>query len=171
MWNHGQLLVCLLTGIAGTVDAMVEFGANAAATPAKLRRGGLLAIEGGSHAGFAAFADMFPLRLLSNPDSIGCAVLTSNLEARTDENPFYALGTAEDGVVFDEEPPMPCSNGELDDALAAGRQLMITRLATLAFFESHFAKDGAERASEASFLRETLARDFPEASFQGAGAG
>jgi predicted dienelactone hydrolase len=68
--------------IAGTGDAMVEFDANAAATPAKLRRGGLLAIEGGSHAGFAAFADMFPLRLLGNPDSIGCAALTSNLEAR-----------------------------------------------------------------------------------------
>jgi predicted dienelactone hydrolase len=157
--------------IAGTGDAMVEFGANAAATPAKLRRGGLLAIDGGSHAGFAALADGFPLRLLSNPDSLGCAALTSNLEARSDENPFAALGSPEDGVVFEEEPPIPCANGELGDALAAGRQLMITRLATLAFFESHFAKDGAERASQASFLRETLARDFPEASFQGAGAG
>jgi predicted dienelactone hydrolase len=157
--------------IAGTGDAMVEFGANAAATPAKLRRGGLLAIEGGSHTGFAAVADRFPLRLLSNPDSLGCAALTSNLEARTDENPFSALGSAEDGIVFEEEPPLPCSNGELGDALAAGRQLMITRLATLAFFQSHFAKDGAERASEAAFLRETLTRDFPEASFQGAGAG
>ncbi len=158
--------------IAGTGDAMIEFGANAAATPAKLRRGGLLAIEGGSHAGFAAFADMFPLRLLGNPDRIGCAALTANLGARSEENPFSALGGEADGIVFEGEPPMPCSQGEPGDALAAGRQLMITRLATLAFFESHFAKDGAERASQATFLRETLARDFPEASFQGAsGAG
>jgi predicted dienelactone hydrolase len=156
--------------IAGTGDAMVEFEANAAATPAKIRRGGVLAIEGGSHAGFAAFSDMFPLRLLGNPDRLGCAALMSNLAAAPDDNPFTALGGPEDGIVFDTELPLPCAGGEPGDALAAGRQLMITRLATLAFFESHFAEDGADRASYATFLRETLARDFPEASFRGAGA-
>jgi hypothetical protein len=72
--------------------------------------------------------------------------------------------------VIDPSTPRPCRGGAPDDALAAGRQLMITRLAALAFFESRFAKDGAERASQETFLHETLARDFPEASFVAAGS-
>jgi predicted dienelactone hydrolase len=158
--------------IAGTKDAMVDHGLNAAPTPAKIRRGGVLSIAGGSHAGFAAFADMFPLRLLANPDRIGCAALVRNLGERVPaptDGPFAKLGGAEEGVVIDPGIPMPCHDGAPDDALAAGRQLMITRLAALAFFESRFAKDGAERASQETFLHETLARDFPEARFRGAG--
>jgi predicted dienelactone hydrolase len=154
--------------IAGTRDAMIEYGANAAATPQKIRSGSLLSIEGGSHAGFAAFADTFPLRLLGNPDRIGCTALTRNLETSSVENPFLKLGGAADGIVFDANGPLPCRNGAPAEVLAAGRQLMITRLAALAFFESRFARDGAERALQETFLHETLARDFPEASFRGA---
>ena len=47
---------------------------------------------------------------------------------------------------------------------------MITRLAALAFFESRFAPDPAERASEESFLSETLPHDFPEARYEAAGS-
>jgi len=114
---------------------------------------------------------MFPLRLLDNPDSIGCWALMGNLESRRGENPFAKLGGAEDGVVLDAAAPLPCAQGAPDEALAAGRQLMIARLAALAFFESQFARDPAERASQASFLTETLPREFPEAHYQGAGAG
>ena len=156
--------------IAGTKDAMVEYPANAVPIPDRIRSGGLLSIEGASHAGFAAFADMFPLRLLGNPDRIGCAALTRNLEANAVENPFARLGGPADGIVIDPGASLPCRNGAPGDALAAGRQLMITRLAALAFFESRFARDGAERASQEAFLQETLARDFAEASFRGAGA-
>ena len=129
-------------------------------------------IAGGSHAGFAAIADGFPLRLLGNPDRLGCAALMRNLadvEPDPAQGPFAKLGGAEDGIVLDSGTPLPCRNGTPGEALAAGRQLMITRLAALAFFESRFAKDGAERASQESFLHETLARDFPEASFVAAG--
>ena len=156
--------------IAGTRDAMVDYGLNAVPTPRKIRSGGVLSIEGGSHAGFAAFADLFPLRLLANPDRIGCAALMRTLKVRSGESPFAELGGPEDGIVIDPDASLPCRNGAPDDALAAGRQLMITRLAALAFFESRFARDGAERASQETFLHETLARDFPEASFRGAGA-
>jgi predicted dienelactone hydrolase len=159
--------------IAGTQDAMVDYALNAAPTRAKIRRGGVLSIAGASHAGFAALADGFPLRLLDNPDSIGCAALMRNLGERMPDpasNPFTNLGRAEDGVVIDPDMPLPCRGGAPDHALAAGRQLMITRLAALAFFESRFAKDGAERASQETFLHETLAHDFPEASFAAAGS-
>jgi predicted dienelactone hydrolase len=155
--------------IAGTADAMIEYEANAAPIPKKVARGGLVSIANGSHAGFAAFADMFPLRLLGNPDSLGCRALMGNLEARGTENPFAGLGGAEDGIALDAGAPLPCRNGAPADALAAGRQLMVTRLAALAFFESQFASDPAERASQQSYLGEALPRDFPEARWQAAG--
>ena len=113
---------------------------------------------------------MFPLRLLGNPDSLGCRALMGNLEADRAKSPFAGLGGAEDGVVIDPDAPLPCVHGAPAGAIAAGRQLMITRLAALAFFESRFAPDPAERASEESFLRETLARDFPEARYVAAGS-
>jgi predicted dienelactone hydrolase len=156
--------------IAGTADAIVGYDTNAAPIPSKVGEGGLLTIDGASHAGFAAFADMFPLRLVGNPDAIGCRALVGNLEARGRENPFEALGGPEDGVLFDTDAPRPCANGAPEDAVPAGRQLMITRLAALAFFQSRFARDPAERASWQSFLAEALARDFPEVHFQSAGA-
>jgi predicted dienelactone hydrolase len=155
--------------IAGTADAMIDYATNALPIPQKIASGGLLTIENASHAGFAAFADMFPLRLLDNPDSIGCWALMGNLEARGATNPFAGLGGPEDGIVLEPGAQLPCKNGAPEDALAAGRQLMVTRLAALAFFESQFARDPAERASQASFLTETLPREFPEASYQGAG--
>jgi dienelactone hydrolase len=156
--------------IAGTADAIVTYDTNAMPIPGKIAQGGLLTIEAASHAGFAAFADMFPLRLVGNPDAIGCYALVGNLEARGRENPFEALGGPEDGVLFDTDAPLPCANGAPDDAVPAGRQLMITRLAALAFFQSAFAADPAERTSWQGFLADTLHRDFPEAHYQSAGA-
>jgi len=153
--------------IAGTSDAMIAYASNAAPTPRKVRRGGLVSIEGASHAGFAVFSDMFPMRLLANPDSIGCYALTRNLQFP--ENPFEKLGGAAEGILLDPDVLLPCHDAAPASALAAGRQLMITRLAALAFFESRFAPDAAERVAHEAFLHETLARDFPEASFLAAG--
>jgi predicted dienelactone hydrolase len=152
--------------IAGTADAIVDFESNAASLPGKIAVGGLLALKDASHAGFAAFADMFPLRLLGNPDALGCRALMANFaDRRSDESPFAGLGGPEDGVVLTPGGQLPCQKGAPAQALAAGRQLMITRLAALAFFESQFAADPAARAAQEGFLRETLGQDFPEASF------
>ena len=156
--------------VAGTGDAMIDFELHAATIPTKVRHGGLLAIQKASHAGFAAIADGFPLRLLGNPDSLGCIALSSNLEQRKVENPFGELGGPEDGIVFGDKPPLPCQHGVPDEALAAGRQQMITRLAALAFFESVFSPDAAARAASDGYLRETLPREWPEASYQVAAA-
>jgi predicted dienelactone hydrolase len=155
--------------IAGTFDAMIPYESNAAPTPRKVRTGGLVSIEGASHAGFSAFADLFPLRLFGNPDRLGCYALTRNLE-RAAADPFPSLGDAADGIELDPNAPLPCRDGVPSSALAAGRQLMITRLASLAFFESRFANDAAVRAAYEVFLRETLAHDFPEAHFLAAGS-
>jgi dienelactone hydrolase len=154
--------------IAGTSDAIIPYESNAAPMPRKVRSGGLVSIEGASHAGFAVFADMFPLRLFANPDSLGCYAVTRNLDLAADD-PFPELGAAADGIVLDPKQLLPCRDGAPATALAAGRQLMITRLAALAFFESRFAADAAERAAHEAFLHATLASDFPEASFLAAG--
>ena len=155
--------------IAGTGDAMIAYASNAAPIPRMVRSGGLVSIDGASHAGFSAFAGRFPLRLLANPDSIGCYALTRNLQAPI-EHPFEKLGGEAEGILLDPNAPLPCHDGTPASALAAGRQLMITRLAALAFFESRFAKDTAVRTAYDAFLRETLARDFPEATFLAAGS-
>jgi hypothetical protein len=156
--------------IAGTADAIVEYADNAAPIPSRIRRGGLLSVAGASHAGFAAFADMFPMRLLGNPDELGCRALEGRIEAPGEgPNPFAGFGGAEDGILIDAAGPMPCAKGAPEQALAAGRQLMIAKLAALAFFESQFAQDPAERAAQASFLIDTLPHDFPEASYRAAG--
>jgi predicted dienelactone hydrolase len=156
--------------VAGTADAMIDFELNAATIPRKVVHGGLLSIQNGSHAGFAAISDGFPLRLLDNPDSLGCLALSRNLEQRKVENPFGELGGPEDGVVFGDHPPLPCQHGVPDVALAPGRQQMITRLAALAFFESVFSPDPAARAASDGYLRETLPREWPEARYQLAAA-
>jgi dienelactone hydrolase len=154
--------------IAGTGDALVDYADNALPIPRKVTRGALLSIEGASHAGFAAVSDGFPNRLLDNPDSIACWALSRNGDHA---DPFAQLGGPEDGVAQGAKRPTPCRNGAPAEALSAGRQLMITRLAAVAFFESVFAPDPAERASAETFLRETLAHDFPEARYEGPAAG
>ena len=46
--------------IAGTGDAMIAYESNAAPIPRMVRSGGLVSIEGASHAGFSAFAEQVP---------------------------------------------------------------------------------------------------------------
>ena len=152
--------------IAGTADAIIPYAGNAAPLLRKAPSAELLSIEGASHAGFAIFADRFPLRLLANPDSLGCWAIANNLGTDPHDDAFLReLGSAEEGVAADPEQALPCAAGAPGDALKAGRQLMITRLAAVAFLQSHFAPDPGERATHATYLRETLTRDFPEASF------
>ncbi|TMA33683.1 MAG: hypothetical protein E6J87_09445 [Deltaproteobacteria bacterium] len=152
--------------IGGTADAMIGFEENAAPVPRKVAHSGLLAIRGATHVGFGAFADGFPLRFVRNPDALGCRMLLRNLEKLDGANPLAGLGGAEEGVVLGSSFQLPCQKTITERALAAGRQLMITRLAALAFFESWFAADPAERAAQATYLAETLPRDFPEARYE-----
>jgi len=92
-------------------------------------------------------------------------VVAAVLNLQFPENPLEKLGGAAEGILLDPDVLLPCRDGAPASALASGRQLMITRLAALAFFESRFAPDATERAAHEAFLHETLTRDFPEASF------
>jgi len=153
--------------IAGDADAIVDYAANAAPIPSKLAHGGaLLTLAGGSHTGFSPMADGV-MRVFGNPDRIGCAALSRTLRLAPRENPFVGLGGEEQGVLAQIDQPLPCANGAPRRALAAGRQLMITKLALRAFLESVWESGLSRRNESARFLAETLARDFEEVRYQG----
>ena len=149
--------------IAGTADAMIDFESNAKPIPGRVRDGGLLAIAGGSHAGFSAQAAGV-MRVLGNPDTLGCTALLDNIDVDPDTNPFGDLGTEEQGFLDARGAPLPCQQ-EFAEVMPAGRQHWITALAARAFFESHFARDAAARAAHARFLAEELPSELAEVAY------
>jgi len=149
--------------IAGTHDAMIPYAANAQPIPDLIRNGGLLTLAGGSHAGFS-YPMSGPMRILGNPDELGCASLMQNLELEPEESPFANLGGAEEGMLDASDTPLPCEV-RFEEALPAGRQQMLTVLGVRAFFEQHFSTDEAERAAHARYLSETLPREIAETSY------
>lgn len=152
--------------IAGTHDAMIHYDSNGAPVPDLISAGGLLTIEGASHAGFSAMA-AGPMRLLGNPDNLGCNALLANLEIAEGENPFDELTDPSVGMVDASGSPIPCQI-TFDEAMHPGRQHMLTTLAIRAFFESHFADDALDRAAHAAFLEKTLPGEIGELSFEAA---
>jgi dienelactone hydrolase len=155
--------------IAGTSDAMVDYELNAAPIPSRVRDGGLVTIAMATHTGFSSMAAGV-MRLLGNPDTIGCRVVMANFDdgdaaPGTGENPFDGLfGTPEQGLLDVSEAPAPCAE-TFEEGMAAGRPQMLTTLAVVAFFESQFALDPAERATHAAFLATTLPREVAEVAW------
>jgi hypothetical protein len=149
--------------IAGTHDAMIPYEENAKPIPDKITEGGVIAIAGGSHAGFSYLAEG-PMRLLGNPDDIGCRSLMLNLDLEADVESFSELGGAEDGMLDASESALPCET-RFETAMPAGRQHWLTVLAARAFLESHFASDPKARAEHILFLERTLPEELPEVQF------
>lgn len=155
--------------IAGTADAIIDYQANAAGIPEKIRDGGLVSLAGGSHAGFDQMASGV-LRLFRNPDLPGCWALSRNLEPERAESRFGALGGPEIGVVASlERMRLPCSTVPPEQAMNVGRQHAITLLATHAFLESRLAESAEVRAEHARYLASGLAADFSDVRFEPAG--
>ncbi|MBJ18357.1 MAG: hypothetical protein GY910_27470 [bacterium] len=140
--------------IAGTHDAMIQYAANAERVPELITRGGLVTIAEASHAGFSSMASG-PMRLLGNPDNLGCQSLLDNLDPAPGTNPFAELGDAEAGMLDASDTPLPCET-QFDDALHPGRQHMLTTLAVRAFFGSHFSTSQEGREAHARYLESTL---------------
>ncbi len=149
--------------IAGTHDSMIHFDENATPIPDKISKGGLVAIDGASHAGFSYMASGL-LRLLGNPDELGCSQLTRNLDFEAGRNPFPQLGGSDEGLLDAVDATLPCEV-RFDEAMSAGRQQALTILAVHAFLESHFADDPSEKASQARFLERTLTEELPEVRY------
>jgi predicted dienelactone hydrolase len=149
--------------IAGTADAIVDYELNALPIPDRTHSGGLVSIAGGTHVAFAQVA-AGAMRLLGNPDMVGCRLGDADPEA-TLENPFSGLfGTPEQGLLEVTEYPTPCARS-LEQTVSAGRQQQLTTLAVLAFFESHFAREPGVREDHEEFLVRILPAELPEVTF------
>jgi predicted dienelactone hydrolase len=155
--------------IAGTHDAMIQYNVNGEPLPGLITEGGLVTIAEASHAGFSSMASG-PMRLLGNPDNLGCRALLGNLELTSGENPFTDLGGAEEGMIDAAGTPLPCEV-QFEHALHPGRQHMLTTLAVRAFFGGHFSDDADEREEQVRFLEVTLPAEIAEVDYQGAQRG
>jgi predicted dienelactone hydrolase len=155
--------------IGGTHDAMIPFSENAQPVPHKIDEGGLLAIDGGSHTGFSYFASG-PLRLLGNPDTLGCWSVMQKIDVEPDASPFPELGGVEDGILDARDAGLPCQV-QFEEAMAPGRQQWLMVLAAHAFFESRFAQDAATREAHAHYLATTFPEEIEDVEFTPADGG
>jgi predicted dienelactone hydrolase len=149
--------------IAGTSDAIVDYETNASPIPERLCQGGLLSIEGGTHAGFTHATAGF-LRVLGNPDNIGCDALAADAIPQKESAFVGLLGKLEQGLITPPVYRPPCAE-TYENAMRAGRQHMITTLAVRAFFESQFAETKEERKAHENFLTHTLPAELSEVTY------
>jgi dienelactone hydrolase len=154
--------------IGGTADAMIDYEANAAPLPGRIRRGGLATLAGATHAGFDD-ATSGVLRVLGNPDWIGCHALRANLHLDVRKRLFAGLGTPEIGVVDPGDAAVPCQK-HFDDVMRVGLQHQLTTLVVRAFFDGQFADDPEERGAADAFLTRVLPGERSEVSYAGADA-
>ena len=82
-----------------------------------------------------------------------------------EESVFVGLfGTHEEGLLTPVNYRPPCGE-TYDNAMRAGRQHMITKLAVRAFFESLFSETEQERKAHERFLTRTLPAEVSEVSY------
>jgi predicted dienelactone hydrolase len=150
--------------IAGTSDTLADYQANAVFLADRIPSGSLLTIEGGSHLGFISSADPY-FRFMKNPDQLGCDAVLGGLGGSSVNDVFTLLGTEEEGVYADPAIPEICEFMPPKPAIHPGRQIMITNVAVLSFFESIFNPDEEMRRAAHQQLSEFTSLDFAEASF------
>lgn len=144
--------------IAGTTDAIVPYGANAAPILDRDDNATLVSLAGGSHVGFAALAASV-MRWVEHPDAIICPMLMSMLDSEGDAGAPLFEPDPDLGIVVPDASSAPCQDTELGKAMGPYDQLMLTRLALYAFFESVMASDTEVRDSMSEYLLETMARE------------
>ncbi|MAE96825.1 MAG: hypothetical protein CL910_19425 [Deltaproteobacteria bacterium] len=153
--------------IAGTEDALVPHGLNAASLPARSPGAALLSIDRGTHLGFVEFARRW-LRFSHHPDAMACEGIRRQMDQAdtpNEENPFEPLGGPEMGIDF-ASWELPCrSASEFAKAMRPQRQQAITSLAVRAFFDSLFAEDSATREGAARYLSAGMPTELSDARF------
>ncbi len=155
--------------IAGTADNIVPYETNAVHIPDRIQVGGLLTVEGATHAGFS-YITSGPLRILGNPDNLGCGGASPE-DIPQDESPFVGkFGTQQQGLIIPTEYKPPCSS-TFSNVMKAGRQQDIATLAIRAFFGSIFATSANERQAHREYLELTILEELPSVSFRGAVGG
>jgi predicted dienelactone hydrolase len=150
--------------ILGTSDALVDYTSHGLIVPERIPGASLLTIAGGAHLGFATVAEPL-LRLMDNPDGLGCAAVLAGLGDSSVNDVYIQLGTEAEGVYSDPNIPEVCEIMPMQSAINPGRQQMITSVAVLSFFQSIFATEANDRAEAGHQLAESTSLDFSEVSF------
>lgn len=163
-FDHADLPFLML---AGDIDALVPYPSNAEPVIDKIKGAELVTLSRGSHTGFAGPAA--PLRWMKNPDALGCFMVKQNIDASEEEPWFELIGSEEQGIDHSAVNEL-CLMDPLPVAMNVLRQHMITLVVVSSFFESHFAADREARAAAIKYLRETLARELHDVSYQRAGS-
>lgn len=147
--------------IAGTADRMTPYGDHAAVVVERVKNSVLVEIARGSHMGFAGMGSF--LRWTNNPDSFACYLMNMKMDSMgidrgAEERAWYPLlGTAEQGVIYDD-PSIACDpDGAEREALNPLRQQMLTKVAVASFFEGVFSSSPKVREKAKGFLE----NDFP----------
>jgi pimeloyl-ACP methyl ester carboxylesterase len=154
--------------IGGTADAIVPFPENAQPIPQKYKNSVLVALDQGSHVGFAGIATKF-FRWFDNPDKIGCAAVMRALRKAQEESktgkPLPNLGELIGGPGIDvNASTAPCKSNEYPKAMRPARQHALVTLAVYSFLESQFSPSEATRQQMHNYLFNQFAKENPDAT-------
>jgi len=153
--------------LAGSIDALVPYQSNAQPILEKVAGGELVTVRNGSHTAFAGLAAS--LRWMSNPDSLGCAMVLRNIDSGETVDWGALLGGPEQGVDADF-PNDLCVLDPLPEALNVLRQQMIAQVVVTAFFQAQLGADDKVRVAARRYLEITLAQEIPETDYARAAA-
>jgi len=149
--------------LAGDIDALVPYRANAAPIPGKMPGAELVTVAGASHTGFAGPAAM--LRWMHNPDALGCYLVTRRIGDAM-ATPWYDLfGSEALGIDASADSEL-CTVDPLPPAMNVLRQHMISQVVVSAFFQREFSQRPDERQAAAKYLRDQSARELPEVDYR-----
>ena len=162
-FSHVQLPFMML---AGDIDSLVPYNTNAAPVLEKVPGSQLVTIENGSHTAFAGTARS--LRWMSNPDAVGCYLVTRRITEATEEPWIDLIGTETQGIDHNAINEL-CLMDPLPKAMNALRQQMITSVVVSNFFQSVFAPTAAQRTEAQAYLDQIMATELPEVSYGRAG--
>ncbi|MEP5568322.1 MAG: hypothetical protein ABJN62_10845 [Halioglobus sp.] len=160
-FQHADLPFLML---AGDIDALVPYPTNAAPVLDKVQASQLVTLTAGSHTGFAGPAAV--LRWMNNPDALGCYMVKRNIDEALEEPWYELIGSQEQGIDHQAVNEL-CLMDPLPPAMNVLRQHMISLVVVSSFFDSHFAPDRQTRDSAQSYLRQTLAKELSDVSYQG----
>jgi dienelactone hydrolase len=144
--------------IAGDIDAIVPYDANAADLQQRAPYATLVTLHGGSHAAYSAITTVL-FATCHNPDGVGCSALMPRLASRpSPAETEAALGGPQAGIIPGDPRP-PCREKNLPRSMRPVREQDLVTLAATSFFESVFANSEATREANRKFLRTTLAEE------------
>ena len=153
-FQHNKIPFLML---AGDIDLIVPYLANAKPIPDKVYGGELVTVRSASHTGFSGVAKS--LGWLDNPDRVGCFFVNRNL--LDDDQDSLRSAFSSSGVPIEEKYEAEvCTADKFPKAMDLRSQRIIATLVVTSFFERQFSDDLLVRASARDFLSSDLAREF-----------